>query len=93
MAEIYREEDNHEKAAQTYQALAKASPNNVRAYFYAAVAFKKKGNLELAKQLINHGNTALLSSSKAQDMWFLCSIGSICYGAEFYETCVKTSKG
>lgn len=92
IAELYREAENHEKAAQTYQALTKASPSNVHAYFYAAAAFKKTGNLELAEQLINHGNTALSSSSKAQDMWFLCSIGSICYEAEFYEPAIKHLK-
>ena len=62
IAEIYRKTNNHEKAAQTYQALANASPENVRAYFYAAAAFRKTGNLELADQLINHGNTALSSN-------------------------------
>ncbi len=92
VAEIYREAENHEKAAQTYQALTKASPSNVRAYFYAAAAFKKTGNVELANQLINHGNTALSSSNRSQDMWFLCAIGSICYEAEFYEPAIKHLK-
>ena len=92
IAELYREAENHEKAAQTYQALTKASPNNVRAYFYAAAAFKKIGNSLLVDELINHGNTTLASSNKAQDMWFLCSIGSICYEAELYEPAIKHLK-
>ena len=92
IAELYREAENHEKAAQTYQTLTKASPGNVHAYFYAAAAFKKTGNLLLADKLINQGNTTLASSNKAQDMWLLCSIGSICYTAELYEPAIKHLK-
>ena len=92
IAELYREAENHEKAAQTYQALTKASPSNVHAYFYAAAAFKKIGNILLADEFINHGNTTLSTSNKAQDMWFLCSIGSICYEAELYEPAIKHLK-
>ncbi len=92
LAEIYRKEGNHKKAAQTYQALANASPDNFRAYFYAAAAFKKTGNLELADQLIDHGNTALSSSNRAQDMWFHLAVASICYEGELYEPTIKLLK-
>ncbi len=92
IAEIHRKADNHEKTAESYQALTKADSNNVRAYFYAASAFKKIGNTEQVKAMINQGNTALATSNKTQDLWFLCSLGSICYQSKLYESAIKHLK-
>ncbi len=92
IAEIYRNAKNHEKTAEMYQALAKADPSNVRAYFYAAAALNKIGNAEQTNVMINQANTALTTSNRSQDLWFLCSIGSICYQGELYEPAIKHLK-
>ncbi len=84
IAEIYRNEDKHEKAAAAYQALCKAQPSNVRGFYYAAAALNKSGQPELANDLLNQGETALSSSSKKQDLWLLMSLGSICFEGEMY---------
>ena len=84
IAEIYRNQDKHEKAAAAYQALCKAQPSNVRGFHYAAAAFNKSGQPELAKELLNQGEIALSSSTKKRDLWFLMSLGSICFEGELY---------
>ncbi|RKU18681.1 hypothetical protein C6503_09090 [Candidatus Poribacteria bacterium] len=92
IAEIYRNEDKHEKAAAAYQALCKAQPSNVRGFYYAAAALNKNGQPELANDLLNQGETALSSSSKKQDMWFLMSLGSICFEGEMYTPAITFFK-
>ncbi|MDE0681543.1 MAG: tetratricopeptide repeat protein, partial [Candidatus Poribacteria bacterium] len=79
IAEIYRNKNQHEAAAKAYQALYKAAPSNIRAFYYAATALNKNGQPELAKDLLKQGETALSSSSKKQDLWFLMALGSICF--------------
>ena len=84
IAEIYRNENRHEKAALAYQALCKAHPSNVRGYYYAAAAYNKNGQPELAKDLLNQGETALSSSSQKTVPWFLMALGAICFEGEMY---------
>ena len=92
IAEIYRNEDKHEKAAAAYQALCKAQPSNVRGFHYAAAAFNKSGQPELAKELLNQGEIALSSSTKQRDLWFLMSLGSICFEGELYAPAITFFK-
>jgi len=92
IAEIYRNEDKHEKAAAAYQALCKAQPSNVRGFYYAAAALNKSGQPELANDLLNQGEAALLSNSKKQDLWFLMSLGSICFEGEMYTPAITFFK-
>ena len=92
IAEIYRNEDKHEKAAAAYQALCKAQPSNIRGFYYAAAALNKSGQPELANDLLNQGETALSSSSKKQDLWFLMSLGSICFEGEMYTPAITFFK-
>ena len=92
MAEIYRNEDKHEKAAAAYQALCKAEPSNVRGFYYAAAALNKSGQPDLANDLLNQGETALSSSSRERDLWFLMSLGSICFEGEMYTPAITFFK-
>ncbi len=92
IAEIYRNSNNHEKAAEAYHALSKADPTNIHAFYYAAAAFSKTGKSEQAKELLNHGAAALSSSHQSQDFWFLCSLGTVCYNSELYTSAIKIFK-
>jgi len=92
IAEIYQNEGKHEKAAAAYQALCKAQPSNIRGFYYAAAAWNKSGQPELANDLLNQGETALSSSSKKQDLWFLMSLGSICFEGEMYTPAIAFFK-
>ena len=92
VAEIYRNSNNHEKAAEAYHALSKADPTNIHAFYYAAAAFSKTGKSEQAKELLNHGAATLASSHQSQDFWFLCSLGTVCYNSELYTSAIKIFK-
>ena len=92
IAEIYRNEDKHEKAATAYQALCKAEPSNVRSFYYAATAFNKSGQPELASTLLSQGEAALSSNSRNRDMWFLMALGSICFDGEMYTPAITFFK-
>ena len=92
IAEIYRGENNHEKAAEAYQALCKAQPSNVRGFYYAAAAFNKSGQPELANDFLKQGETALSSSSNKQDAWVLMALGSICFDSELYAAAIPFFK-
>ena len=92
IAEIYRNKNQHEKAAAAYQALCQAQPSNVRGFYYAAAAFSKNGQPELANDLLKQGETALSSSSKKGDMWFLIALGSICFESEMYTPAIPFFK-
>ena len=92
VAEIYRNSNNHEKAAEAYHALSKADPTNIHAFYYAAAAFSKTGKSEQAKELLNHGAAALSSSHQSQDFWFLCSLGTVCYNSELHTSAIKIFK-
>ena len=89
VAEIYRNADNHEKAAETYQALCKAQPSNVRSFYYAAAALQKSNRPDIAKELLNRGEVALSASNRKQDMWFLMALASISLDGGIYDTAIK----
>ena len=89
VAEIYRNADNHEKASETYQALCKAQPSNVRSFYYAAAALQKSNQPDIAKELLNRGEVALSASNRKQDMWFLMALASICLDGGIYDTAIK----
>ena len=89
VAEIYRNADNHEKAAEAYQVLCKAQPGNVRSFYYAAAALQKSNQPDIAKELLNRGEVALSASNYKQDMWFLMAIAYICLDGGIYDTAIK----
>ena len=89
LAEIYRNANDLEKAAEAYQALSKAQPSNVRSYYYAAAALNNNGQSELAKELLSQGEAALSTSNEKSDMYFLRTLGDICYEGKMYASAIK----
>ena len=89
IAEIHRNAGNHDKAAEAYQALCKAKPSNVRGFYYAATAFHKSNQPDLAKEMLDKGANALSTNNRKQDSWFLTALASICIDGEFYDTAIK----
>ncbi len=92
IAEIYRTENQHEKAAAAYQTLCTAQPSNVRAFYHAAAAFQKNRQPELAKKLLKQGERALSSNHKKGDMWLLMALGAICFESEMYTPAITFFK-
>ena len=92
VAEIYRKANDHVKTGETYVALTKAEPKNVRAYYYAAAAFKNMGKEEQVNEMLDQGNSALASSNKNRDFWYLCAIGTICYESKMYTPAITIFK-
>ena len=89
-AEIYRNARDYEKAAETYRALCKAQPGNLKSFFYAAAALQKSNQPDLAKEMIRQGETAVSTNPRAQfDMFLLMTLASICVESELYDTAVK----
>ena len=89
LAEIYRSANDHEKAAEAYQALGKVQPSNVRSFYYAAAALNNNGQPELAKVLLAQGESALSTSNQKNDMYFLRTLGDICYEGKMYAAAIK----
>ena len=89
LAEIYRNANDHEKTAEAYQALSKVQPGNVRSFYYAAAALNKNGHPELAKEMLSQGESALSTSNDKDDMYFLRTLGDICYEGKMYEAAIK----
>ena len=89
-AEIHRTRGDYAEAAKSYQTLAKVHPGNVRSYYYAAAAFNKNGEPEMAQALLNEGETARSNDMQwRQDMWHLAALGSICLEGELYDPAIK----
>ena len=89
LAEIYRNANDHEKTAEAYQALGKVQPSNVRSFYYVAAALNKNGQPELAKEMLSQGESALSTSNEKSDMYFLRTLGDICYEGKMYEAAIK----
>ena len=89
VAEIYRNADNHEKAAEAYQALCEAQPGNVRSFYYAAAALQKSGQPDRAKEMLNQGESAFAGYNRRNDLWFLMALASICAEGEMYDAAIK----
>ena len=92
VAEIYRKNADHEKAAEAYKALSKADPSNVRSFYYAAAALNNSEKKELAEDMLNRGSEALVSNNRSHDMRFLSALGTICYRAEMHTHALKLLK-
>ena len=90
VAEICRNLNDHEKAAEAYQALSEvqASPKNIRSAYYATVALHKNKQPELAKEQLKRAETLLASSNKKQDESFLGALATICKGGAMYDPAI-----
>ena len=89
VAEIYRNANDYERAAQAYQALCKAQPGNVRNFFYAAATLNKSNQPALAQKLLDQGEVALSASNHRHDMWFLAAMATICFDGDMYAPTIK----
>ena len=89
LAEIYRSANDQAQAAEAYQALSKAQPSNVRSFYYAAAALNRNGQSELAKEMLSQGESALSTSNEKSSMYFLRTLGDICYEGKMYEAAIK----
>ncbi len=92
LARIYWDERNYQKAAEVYEALGKAEPNDVRYFYYAAAALKRNKQPELAKEMLNQAKQALASCSEKDDARFLGSLATICIENRMYEPTIELSK-
>ena len=89
-AEIYRTRGNYAKTAESYQALSKVQPGNVRSFYHAAAAFNKNGEPELAQTMLDEGEAARsIDIQWGQSMWHLTALGSICVEGELYNPAIK----
>ena len=89
-AEIHRTRGDYAKAAESYQALCKVQPRNVRSFYYAAAALNKNGEPELAQAMLNEGKiTRSADMQWNQDMSRLAALGSICLEGELYNPAIK----
>ena len=93
VAEIYRNARDHEKAAETYQALCKAQPSNLKSFFYAAAALQKSNQPDLAKEMLSQAEVAISTNPRAQfDIFLLMTLASICVEGELYDSAVKLAE-
>ena len=91
LAEIYRNANDHEQAAEAYQALSEvqASPKNVRSAYYAVVARHQNQQPELAEEQLKHAETMLASSNSARSESFLGALATICFKGKMYAPAIK----
>ena len=91
VAEIYRNTDDHQKAAATYQKLSKAlsGPKKIHSAYDAAILLHKSGQLELAEAQLKQAETALESSNYKQDDSFLAALATLCLKNEMYNTAIE----
>ena len=89
-AEIHWTRGDYVEAAKNYQALSKIQSGNVRSFYYAAAAFNKNGEQELAQTMLDEGEAARSTDMQwTQDMWHLTALGSICVEGELYDPAIK----
>ena len=91
LAEIYLGEQNYNKAAEVYQKLVKLQPGNITNFYAAGDAFTKSGQQGLAQEMFREAEKAFENNSN-NDMWFLGSLASICFGHKLYDTTIKYAK-
>ena len=89
LAEIYKRTNVHGKAAEAYQAISKLQPDNVLSYYNAAAAYNRDGQSELAKEMVNRGESVLSVSSRKRSSSLLEKLGEICYDGEMYDLAIK----
>ena len=90
IADIYRNLNDHEKAAEAYQALSKvqASPKNIRSAYYAAVALHKNKQPEKSEEQLKQAETLLASSNRKHDESFLGALATICLKDKMYTSAI-----
>ena len=91
LADIYRNANDHEKAAKAYQVHAEAESGrkSVRSAYYAFVALHKNQQPELAEAQRKRAETMLSSSNHNQDESFLGALATICWKGELYVPAIE----
>ena len=89
LAEIYKNTNDHGKAAEAYQAISKLQPDNVLSYYNAAAAYNRDEQSELAKEMLNRGESVLSVSSQRRSSSLLETLGEICYEGKMYDLAIK----
>ena len=91
IADIYRNANDHEQAAEAYQALSKvqSSSKNIRSAYYAVVARHQNQQSELAKEQLTLAETMLASSNHSRDESFLGTLATICWKGKMYAPAIK----
>ena len=91
IADIYRNANDHEKAAEAYQALSEVQSDhkNIRSAYYATVALHQSQQPELAKEQLTRAETMLASSNRKQDESFLGALATVCWKGKMYTPAIK----
>ena len=91
VADIYRNANDHEKAAEAYQIHSQSGSGqkNIRSAYYAVVALHQNQQPELAKEQLKHAETMLSSSNYNRDESFLGALATICWKAKMYTPAIK----
>ncbi len=92
LAKIYWNGENYKEAAEVYQTLGKLQSGNVFNFYSAGAALKKSGQVGLANEMFNQGESTLASNSDKNDMWFIGSLASICFENNMYDSAIKHAK-
>ena len=92
LAKIYWSGENYKEAAEVYQTLGKLQSGNVFNFYSAGAALKKSGQVGLANEMFNQGESTLASNSDKNDMWFIGSLASICFENNMYDSAIKHAK-
>ncbi len=92
LAKIYWKGENYKEAAEVYQTLGKLQSGNVFNFYSAGAALKKSGQVGLANEMFNQGESTLASNSDKNDMWFIGSLASICFENNMYDSAIKHAK-
>ena len=89
LAEIYKSTNAHGKAAEAYQAIGKLQPDNALSYYNAAAAYNRNGQSELAKEMLNRGESVLSVSTQKRSSSLLETLSQICYDGKMYDLAIK----
>ena len=91
LADIYRNANDHEQAAEAYQALSEVQSDhkNIRSAYYAVVALHQNQQPELAEEQLKHAETMLASSSHARDESFLGALATLCWKGKMYAPAIQ----
>jgi tetratricopeptide (TPR) repeat protein len=91
VADIYRNADDHEKAAEAYQTLStvQSDPKNILSAYYAAVALHQNQQSELATAQLERAATLFSSSNSNRSESFLGTLATICWKGKMYAPAIK----
>ena len=86
LAEIYWNDNDYQKAAETYHALCEVEESNVRGFYLAAIAFEVSNQPDMAQKLFKQAETMLpfYNQGQGSDGSFLGALATICLKNDLY---------